>query len=480
MACRWKMKERKHPMALSANFICRGSVSSQALIVAFVIILILSHGIVNPSQAKGRSLIRDAEVETIIRSFATPLLKAGGLQPDDVDIIIVGDDAVNAFVSGGANIFINTGLLLRTTNASQLIGVLAHEIGHIRGGHLVRTRAALATTSKIATIAMILGAATTLATGRGDAGMAIARGGQATAQNSFLAYSRGQESAADQAALDLLAATGQSARGLEEFLGLLDAESALSERFQDAYALTHPLSRERMATVRRALEGQADIQTPPEMIAAHARMQGKLKGFLRSSSWTYQNYPESDRSLPARYARTIAAHRDGDTTTALTRLDSLLNDFPRDAFFHELKGQIYLESGQIMKAERFYRQAVTLAQAANLPAAASAQLKSGLAQALLSQNQASKNQDAAALLAPLNPFLADDPMYWRQLAIARGRTGEEALAALALAESAMRRFQLEDAHRFAGRALTQLKTGSPGWLRAKDITAQVALQLKKR
>ena len=434
----------------------------------------------HPSWAANRHLIRDAELETTIRSFATPLLKAAGLRPEVVDIIIIADPAVNAFVAGGANIFINTGLLQRTTHANQLIGVLAHEIGHIRGGHLARTRSAAQAASKMATIAMILGIATTIATGRGDAGAAIASGGGASARQAFLAYSRGQESAADQAAINLLAATGQSARGLEQFLGILDNQSALSERFRDAYALTHPLSRERMVTVRRAADASAEIATAADITAAYDRMIAKLNGFLRAPTWVYQHYPEHDKSLPARYARAIAAHRDGDTGLALKRLDILLGDFPNDVFFVELKGQIYLESGQPAAAEQAYRQAVGLARTAGLPAATVAALELDLGRALLSRNQTAGDHAAVTTLTPLARFLGDDPLYWRQLAIARGRTGDDALAALALAEAAIRRYQLADAQRFAQRAVRQLKTGSPAWLRANDIAAQVAQRLKKR
>ncbi len=415
--------------------------------------------------AKGRlSFIRDAESENTIRNFATPLFKAAGLEPSAVKIYLVKDRALNAFVAGGQKLFLNTGLLMRSDNPGQVIGVIAHETGHISGGHLSRVHDALENSTAQAIVAMVLGGAAAVATGRADVGQAIALGGQQVGLRSFLHYSRTQESAADQAAMTYLDATGQSAIGLLEFFDILGDQELLSVKRQDPYVRTHPLSRERVEAVRAHVEASpfADRPWSPSFYEAHARMRAKLRAYLDPFGHTERRYPKKDRSLAARYARAIAHFRKPDLEMGLTLIDELIKERPRDPFFREVKAQFLFESGRAADSLPVYQAAVDL-----LP-------QNGLIRRSLAQVQL--EMDDAALLEPAAKNLrlalreeADSPFTWRLLAIAYGRNGQVAESSLALAEEAMLKGDKSAAAHHAGRAESLLPRGSPGWLKAQDI-----------
>ncbi len=82
--------------------------------------------------------IRDAEIEEFLRDVTIPIAKAADLNYNNIKIFIIKDSNINAFVSGGQNIFINTGLITKFKKPGAIIGVIAHEIGHIKAGHLAR------------------------------------------------------------------------------------------------------------------------------------------------------------------------------------------------------------------------------------------------------------------------------------------------------------------------------------------------------
>lgn len=420
-----------------------------------------------PASAQSISLIRDTEIESIIRGYATPVFLAAGLDPTNVRIYIVNDRQINAFVAGGQNLFINTGLLMQSTDANQVIGVIAHEAGHIAGGHLSRVHEALARGTAESILSMVLGAAAALA-GRPDIGFAVMTGGQNIAVRNFLQYSRTQESAADAAAMNYLESTGQSARGLATFLGKLADQEILSPVRQDPYLRTHPLGSDRIQAlsdfISRARHSDAPIK--PELQRQHQRMLAKLRAFLEDPALTMQRYPTSDSSDEARYARAIAQHRSSDFKSALATIDGLIADNPADAYYLELKGQMLFESGKPREAVAAYEQAAKL-----LPHAPMIRLD--LARAQLATNDpallpaATENLRASVAREPNRPFV------WRQLAIAYGRAGDEAESALALAEEAMLLNKPVDARYHAGKAERLLPTGSPGWMKAQDIIAAV-------
>ncbi len=416
------------------------------------------------SEAQGLSLIRDAEIENTIRAYAAPLFQAAGLDPTAVRIFLVNDRSLNAFVAGGQKLFINTGLLMRATNAGQVIGVIAHETGHIAGGHLSRTQEALEKSTAQSIISFLLGTAAAVASGRPDVGGAIIAGGQSVGLRSFLQYSRTQESAADQAGLRLLDATGQSSQGILEFLDTLLGQEQLSRARQDPYLQTHPLSLVRIDAIRAHLARSPHANKPssPEFKRMHQRMRAKLFAFLESVPTTLRRYPERDTSLETRYARAIAYLRKPDLEKALSLINGLLADYPDDPYFHELKGQMLFEHGHAARALVAYENAVQLLPRSPL-------IRSQYAQIQLELNDPALLDPAIMNLRAALQYDTRMPFTWRQLAIAYGRKGDMGQSSLALAEEALLRGKKADARYHAGRAERLMPRGSIGWLKSQDI-----------
>jgi len=415
------------------------------------------------------SFVRDAEVENAIRAFATPIFRAAGLSPESVRIHLVRDQSLNAFVAGGMRLFLNTGLLIRTEHAGQLVGVIAHETGHIVGGHLARMDEAMANATAEAIISMVLGAAAAAAAGRPDVGAGVLMGGQSMAQRSFFAYTRTQEQSADQAAVKLMDAAGLSSRGLLEFMDILgDQELLLAER-QDPYVRTHPLTRDRVSFLRHHVETSARsaADVPPEFAEMHRRMRAKLFAFLEPTGRTLQRYKEDDDSIEARYARAIAWHRKPDLPKALALIDGLIAERPRDPYFHELRGQILFEHGNARDAVTSYREAVRLLPDSHL-------IRLSAAQVLVALEGPDDLREAIEHLEPVVRVEPRNSFAWRLLAVAHGRLGNEAMASLAMAEEALLTGRVPDANFHAGRAEQLLRKNSPAWLQAQDIKARAA------
>lgn len=423
---------------------------------------------------EARGLIRDTEVETIIRSLGAPLFGAAGLNADNVRIYIINDDALNAFVANGQALFLFTGLLMRTEGPGQLAGVIAHETGHIAGGHLARTSDAMRNASNAAILAMVLGAAAAVASGRGDAAVAVIQGGTAYAQQTLLSYSRGQEQSADQAGVNFLEATGQSARGMLKFFEILEGQELLAASRQPDYLRTHPITQDRTTFVRDhvARSKFSDVPPDPQQVALHRRMVAKLVGFIDTPAQTLRKYPLSDTSFAARYARAIASYRQADMQGAVRQIDELIAENPADPYLHELRGQVLFESGKPPEALVSYRKAHEL-----LPKAALIELE--LARVELAMNTPEHNKSALAHLEHAVPAESDAPSVWRQLATAQGRTGDEGMAALSLAEEAVRQNRVRDALLQAKRAQAKLPRGTPGFLRALDIEQLAKQKLDK-
>ena len=426
------------------------------------------------TQARRITFIRDAEIEDTIRLFGIPLFAVAGLEPSAVRVHLVKDPAINAFVANGQRIFLNTGLLIASDNANQVIGVLAHETGHISGGHLARTHKALRDASANSVMAFILGAAA-MAAGQGQAGSAIIAGGQHVAQRSFLKYSRIQESSADQAALDILKKTGQSAQGMLAFFEKLGDQEALLTASQDPYIRTHPLTRNRIEIIQAAIARSRNLNSPerPEFVARHSRMKAKLIAFLRHPADTFRRYPESDRSIAGRFARSIAFHKKRQTQKALDLIAGLIAEYPEDPYFHEFHGQILLESGRPAEAVAPYQRAVALHPDSIL-------LRIGLGQAQVSDEQISHIDEAIKNLQQAVRMAPDDPRAWRWLGMAYSRNGDIGLASLATAERYFLAGKFRDAVGQATRAKRTLAKGSPGWLRAQDLKATAQLAAKRR
>ncbi len=427
-----------------------------------------------PAEGARISLIRDAEIENTIRTFATPLFTAAGFDANQVRMHIVNDPRLNAFVAGGMNLFLNTGLLLASKSPEQVIGVIAHETGHIAGGHLARTQDALRGASVATILAYVLGAAA-IAAGSAEGGAAVILGGQSIAQQTFLQYSRSQEQAADQFAVTVLDETGQSAEGLLEFLEIMANQEVLLTSGRDPYLRSHPLTRDRIGFIRHHVETSPNTGRPPPaaLMEAFARMQGKLRGFLDPPDRTLARYPASDTGVEARYARAVAHYQRADLVPAFAEIDSLIAEHPDDPFFHELKGQILFENGRAAESIASYRRAVELLPDAPL-------LRVGLAQAMVETGDSSVLAEAAEHLETAVRQNQENVRAWRLLSVAYGRTDQPGLSALASAERAFLVGRYGEAVAFAKRAADRLPFGAPGRLRAEDIEHAAENALKKR
>ncbi len=434
------------------------------LAVAFMIVCLL---VGQAANAYAQSLIRDAELEAYLRRIADPIFVTAGLEPQNVNLYIVNDPALNAFVAGGQNMFLNTGLLQRVEEPGQIAGVIAHETGHIAGGHLARLPDALKAASAAMILSYILGVGAMIA-GAGDAGMAILAGGQSAAQRSVLAYSRSQESAADQAGLRFLEGAHESARGFADFMEILADQEALSSARQDPYVRSHPLSRERVSALVAGAEQSPYYDKKTSDADQHKleMLQAKLKGFLDKPAAVFRAFPPEDNSMPAHYARAVAYHRTADIGNAIKELKILTEAEPDNPYFAELAGQVLFESGLIEESIPAHRTAVELAPEQPL-------LKINLAQSLIAAEQPAYDEEARQLLDAALRQERDIPLAWHQLAIVHARNNEPGKASLASAE----RYALLGAGGLAmqqaQRALSFLPAGSPGALRAEDIIAEI-------
>ena len=410
--------------------------------------------------AAAESFIRDTEIEADIRAMVTPIWKAAGLEPSALHIYMIDDKQLNSFVAGGQNEFINTGLIMRAQTPNQLLGVLAHETGHIAGGHLSRTQQAMRNASIEGIIAMVLGAAAAVA-GRNGAALLGAEG---VAQRAFMQYSLSQEAAADQAALNFLDRAGMSSRGLLQFFQILQGEELLTGALQDPYLRTHPLTAQRIEYVRNHVDRSrySNVADTAENIEMLKRIKVKLGAFISPPSSTLTAYPEKDQSLLARYARAIAYYRIPKLDKALPIIDGLIRDYPKDPYFLELKGQMLFENGRIADAVQPYEEAVRLAPGAPL-------LRISLAQVYIESNDPKMNKRAIAHLNDALRSEDKDTNGWHLLATAYGRDNQMGMAALALAEEGLSAGKKKDATQQASRAKALLLKNSAAYNRAEEI-----------
>jgi predicted Zn-dependent protease len=415
--------------------------------------------------AAAATVIRDAEIEATIDAIADPIFAAARLDRESIDIYILRDDKLNAFVAGGQNLFLNTGLLMRTETPDQLAGVIAHETGHIAGGHLSRSQDAMASAGTSSIVGALLGVAAAVA-GAPQLGTAIMAGGATVAQRGFLKFSRNQEQTADQAAVTYLKALKASPEGLLEFFGVLEKQNLRISADGSEYLRTHPLTRDRIAFLEQQVEASPyrDARPGPALVAAHARAVAKLDGFLSNPAQVL-NRRQGD-SLPDRYARAVAYYRVPDLDNALGLVDGLIAEHPDDPYFHELKGQMLFENGRVADAIPPYRQAVRQRPD-------SALLRLGLARALLEGGRDQDLGEAAALLQEVVRIEPTNAMAWRSLGIAEGRRGREGPASLALAEQAVLLGKREDALLYIRRAEQAIEPSDPSWFRLQDLARAV-------
>ncbi len=416
------------------KFCKKQKVTRLLAVFGFTLITLLGH-----TSAKAISFIRDTEIENTIRVYSAPIFEAAGLNVSDIQIHIVNDPALNAFVAAGQHLFINTGLLMRAGHAGQVIGVIAHETGHISGGHLIRLHENL----RGSTAKTIL---TTLFGG--------------VAAN----YSRSMEQAADQAATSFLEEAGFSGRGLAEFLGTLAKQEAMLTGNQDIYLRSHPLTRDRIKFMNDhvAKSALSDKPLPVDIQHAHDRMRAKLKAFINPPSRTLREYRANDSSFSARYARAIAYKKMYKIEKSIALIDGLLAVAPNDPFLHELKGDILQDAGRVAESVKPYKKALEF-----LPWAAL--IRVSLGQSQLEAKDPALADEALDNLLEAVRYEPEIPLLWRLLATAYARENDQGNVMLALAEEALLTGRKTEALERAARAAKMLPEGSASQRRAQDI-----------
>jgi predicted Zn-dependent protease len=455
---------------LCLTFTRKGSLLALVIAILAITALTPSHA----QMGERMSFIRDAEIEYYLRELGTPIFKAASLDTNAVNLLIIDNPAINAFVAGGMNIFFFTGLLEKTDSPEELQGVLAHETGHIEGGHLIQGRAAMRNASAQAIIGMLAGVLAGLATQDSRVAIGAIGGAQSMAERSFLSYTRAQESAADTAAMRYMDSSGQSSQGLLNFMQKLAGQDMLPLDRQSEYVRTHPLSQDRVQSIEHHVQTKntaLKTDLAPELRHKHERMKAKLLGFLHPQT-ALLKYTDKDPRTEARYARAIALYRSNQIERALTILDGLIKQHPSDPFYTELKAQILFETGKIAPAVDLYKKAVEL-----LPDSSLLHLAYG--HALIESNEPQATDLAIQNLLESNRLEQRNPQVWRFLAAAWGKKAEkdnkfQGLVFYALAEESLAMGKDKAAKEYADRAVKTLAKGSPYWLRAQDIGLSVS------
>jgi predicted Zn-dependent protease len=427
--------------------------------------------------ALAQSILRDAETEALFRDMSRDMIKAAGLNPNSVDIVLVGDNSINAFVAGGQAVYMNSGLILAADNANEVQGVIAHELGHVAAGDVLRSSQGASEATGITLLSLLLGAAA-IAAGAGEAGAGILMAGQQAALGKFLAFNRAQESGADQSARRYLSAAGISGKGLISFFKKLQQqEFRLSVEKIDPYMVTHPLSGDRVAILSQAVMADPawDRPTDPALEARFQRVKAKLFGFTHEPRDTLNRFPESNTSIPARYARAYAFHKQSFADKAVAETTALLAAVPNDPYFQELQGQVLLESGRPKDALPVLRAAV---QATNYQPL----IASMFGHALIATEDRTNHAEAKRVLRNAVQRDRENPFAWYQLGIVYATEGDTARAALASAERYDLMGQPPMALRNATIAMAGIPKGTPDWIRAQDIqmVAKVQVDEKRR
>ena len=372
------------------------------------------------SATRGMPIIRDAEIEQLLRDYAQPVLRAAGLAKQNVSVVVLSERSFNAFVMDGRHIFINAGALFDAKTPNEVIGVFAHETGHLAGGHLQRLREQLASAQTASIIALLAGLGAAVAgaragAGGSDVGMAAIMAPQQAIMRTVLSYVRTQEDQADHAGVKFLNATGQSPRGMVDLFKRLSSESLFNSRYIDPYMQTHPMPAERVAALETVAKASPywDRKDPPELQLRHDMMRAKLSGFLERPDTVARRYPANDHSLPARYARAISTYRNSDLRQAIVQIDSLIQMQPNNPYFYELKGQALLEGGHPSEAVAPLRHAVQLSHN-------NALIEIMLAQALNATGNTKLSEEAVAMLRSAIVREPEAPNAYSQLAVAYG------------------------------------------------------------
>jgi predicted Zn-dependent protease len=435
--------------------------------------LVLAPLAATAQESKPPPVLRDTETEQLLREYTRPILRAAGLERQNIQMVILNESSFNAFVADGRRIFVNYGAILQSETPNQLIGVLAHETGHLAGGHLAKLREELARAQTQMIIAMLLGAGAIVAGARSGANSGLANAGAAAVagpgemiRRSLLSYQRQQEENADRAGVKFLTATGQSARGMYETFKRFTNDSLFAARGADPYLQSHPMPAERVAALEAIARSSPywDKKDEPSLQLRHDMVRAKISAFMERPDTVYRRYPLSNDSLPARYAHAIATYLHGDLRNALAQIDALIQAQPNNPYFYEVRGQALLEGGRPAEAIASLRKAVALSGNAPL-------IEMLLGQALVATEDKAHTDEAIAILRAAVGRETEAPLGFSQLAMAYGRKGDYAEADLASAQAAYLRGDNKTARELASRAKTRFAIGTPGWVKADDIVS---------
>jgi predicted Zn-dependent protease len=431
---------------------------------------------------KGPPVLRDTETEQLLREYTRPILRAAGLEKQNIQMVIINQGVFNAFVADGRRIFVNYGAIMQSETPNQIIGVMAHETGHLAGGHLAKMREQMAQAQTQMIIAMLLGAGAMVAgakTGGGSGGLTNAGAAMFSAQGevirrNLLSYVRQQEENADRAGVKFLTATGQSARGMYETFKRFTDESLFAARGSDPYVMSHPMPAERVAALQELARSSPywDKKDDPALQLRHDMARAKISAFMERQETVYRRYPLSNNSLPARYAHAISTYLHGDLRSALSQIDALIQQQPNNPYFHEVRGQALMEGGRPQEAIAPLRKAVALSNNAPL-------IEMLLGQALVATGNNAYTDEAIAILRAAVARESEAPIGYTQLAMAYGRKGDYAQADLASAQAAYLRGDSKTARDLASRAKTRFAIGTPGWVKADDIVSAKPLPGQK-
>ncbi len=415
-------------------------------------------------------LIRDAETESLVRSYAQPILKSAGLAGQNIRIHLVNNSSFNAFVIDGQNMFLHVGAITQSKTPNQLIGVIAHETGHITGGHLARLRSQAKKAQSASMMLQILGLAAMIGSafaggsnGLGEAGRGLmASNGLVTRH--VLAGRRIEEASADQAAMKFLTRTHQSGLGMLQTFEFFADQGLAGSQFVDPYILSHPMPQNRIANLRQLVKRSPYYKNADSKRLQHRHdlVKAKLIAYTTTARNTFRKYPRSNTSIPARYARAIASYNQSGLRAFLPAIDSLIKREPQNPYFYEIKGEFLFKSGLPLDAVPPLRKALRYAPKADL-------IRITLAQSLIATGQKGKMHEAIRLLKKALVHERQAAGGYRQLAIAYGRINQISKAELATAQAYFFEGRLKDAKRHARRAKKMFKRGSPHWIRADDI-----------
>jgi predicted Zn-dependent protease len=424
-----------------------------------------------------QSILRDAETEALLADMSRDLILAAGLLPSNVNVVVINDRSINAFVAGTQDVYIHSGLIEAADNANEVQGVIAHELGHIALGHSITRSENASKAGNITILSLLLGLAA-VAAGAGEAGLGIIGAGQQAALGNFLAHTRGEESGADVAGAKYLSQAGLTGKGsINFFKKLQNLEFRLAIPQEDSYNRSHPLSGERISLLQEIYENDPAYDRPldPALEARFQRVKAKLVGYVAEPTQTLRNYPESDQSVPARYARAYAWHKSAYPEKALAEIRSLLADSPDDPYFLEIYGQILLESGRPKEAIAPLQKAVASTNAQSLIAGV-------YGHALIASEDPAYLPEAERVLKAAVARDAANPFAWYQLGVVYANRGDTARAALASAERYVLQGNAPLALQSAEQAMTSLPQGSADWIRAQDIAilARDAVERQRR